>query len=49
MKKNRALIIKENVRRSKKTTKSRKKVVFANGCFDLLYSGHRSLLEKAKS
>tara|TARA_Y100000591_G_C21435259_1_gene498896 strand:- start:14 stop:496 length:483 start_codon:yes stop_codon:yes gene_type:complete len=29
--------------------KSDKKVVFTNGCFDLLHSGHLKLLKKAKS
>ncbi len=34
------------VRRLKK---KRKKIVFTNGCFDLLHAGHISLLRKAKS
>ncbi|OGR85412.1 MAG: hypothetical protein A2901_09285 [Elusimicrobia bacterium RIFCSPLOWO2_01_FULL_54_10] len=29
--------------------RGKKKVVFANGCFDLLHAGHIKLLEKAKS
>ncbi len=29
--------------------KQNKKVVFTNGCFDILHSGHLHLLEKAKS
>ena len=29
--------------------KSDKKVVFTNGCFDLLHPGHLKLLQKAKS
>ena len=28
--------------------KTKKKVVFTNGCFDIIHSGHISLLEKAK-
>ncbi|MDR0820278.1 MAG: adenylyltransferase/cytidyltransferase family protein [Endomicrobium sp.] len=33
----------------KRLQKAGKKVVFTNGCFDLLHLGHISLLEKAKS
>lgn len=29
--------------------KQRKKIVFTNGCFDLLHAGHIALLRKAKS
>lgn len=29
--------------------KNRKKIVFTNGCFDILHAGHIKLLEKAKS
>lgn len=29
--------------------KTKKKVVFTNGCFDILHSGHIALLEKAKA
>ena len=29
--------------------KTKKKVVFTNGCFDIIHSGHISLLEKAKA
>ncbi|MEA3307276.1 MAG: D-glycero-beta-D-manno-heptose 1-phosphate adenylyltransferase [Elusimicrobiota bacterium] len=29
--------------------KDKKKVVFTNGCFDIIHSGHISLLEKAKT
>ncbi|MDR2192633.1 MAG: adenylyltransferase/cytidyltransferase family protein [Endomicrobium sp.] len=33
----------------KKLQKNGKKVVFTNGCFDLLHTGHTSLFEKAKT
>ncbi len=33
----------------KKLKKSGKKIVFTNGCFDILHIGHVRLLEKAKS
>ncbi|MDR1941566.1 MAG: adenylyltransferase/cytidyltransferase family protein [Endomicrobium sp.] len=33
----------------KRLQKNGKKVVFTNGCFDLLHLGHTSLFEKAKS
>jgi D-beta-D-heptose 7-phosphate kinase/D-beta-D-heptose 1-phosphate adenosyltransferase len=32
-----------------KLQKAGKKVVFTNGCFDLLHTGHTSLFEKAKT
>lgn len=32
-----------------KARRAGKKVVFTNGCFDILHSGHVSLLEKARS
>jgi D-beta-D-heptose 7-phosphate kinase/D-beta-D-heptose 1-phosphate adenosyltransferase len=38
--------LKKNVLRLKK---QREKIVFTNGCFDLLHAGHISLLQKAKS
>jgi len=33
----------------KKIKEKRKKLVFTNGCFDLLHAGHIKLIEKAKS
>ncbi|AKL98541.1 adenylyltransferase/cytidyltransferase family protein [Endomicrobium proavitum] len=47
--KNRALTRKELQAEIKKLQKSGKKVVFTNGCFDLLHLGHTSLFKKAKS
>jgi rfaE bifunctional protein nucleotidyltransferase chain/domain len=32
-----------------KAKKNNKKIVFTNGCFDLIHKGHISLLQKAKS
>ncbi|MCK4935400.1 MAG: D-glycero-beta-D-manno-heptose 1-phosphate adenylyltransferase [Elusimicrobiales bacterium] len=32
----------------KEVKKTKKKIVFTNGCFDIIHSGHISLLEKAK-
>jgi len=46
---NRALTLKELKAEIKKLHASGKKVVFTNGCFDLLHLGHTSLFEKAKS
>ncbi|PIU83450.1 MAG: D-glycero-beta-D-manno-heptose 1-phosphate adenylyltransferase, partial [Elusimicrobia bacterium CG06_land_8_20_14_3_00_38_11] len=34
---------------ARKLKKSGKKIVFTNGCFDILHIGHIRLLEKAKS
>ncbi|MCL2390928.1 MAG: adenylyltransferase/cytidyltransferase family protein [Endomicrobia bacterium] len=45
----RALTGKELKNEVKKLHKNGKKVVFTNGCFDLLHLGHTSLFEKAKS
>ena len=33
----------------KKLKKQNKKIVFTNGCFDVIHSGHLYILEKAKS
>lgn len=33
----------------KKLRKAEKKIVFTNGCFDILHAGHIKLLQKAKS
>jgi D-beta-D-heptose 7-phosphate kinase/D-beta-D-heptose 1-phosphate adenosyltransferase len=46
---NRVLTRKEMQAEVKKLQKAGKKVVFTNGCFDLLHLGHISLFEKAKS
>jgi D-beta-D-heptose 7-phosphate kinase/D-beta-D-heptose 1-phosphate adenosyltransferase len=46
---NRALTRKKMQKEVKRLQKAGKKVVFTNGCFDLLHLGHISLLEKAKS
>lgn len=46
---NKALTRKKMQAEIKKLQKAGKKVVFTNGCFDLLHLGHISLLEKAKS
>jgi D-beta-D-heptose 7-phosphate kinase/D-beta-D-heptose 1-phosphate adenosyltransferase len=46
---NRALTRKEICLEVKKLQKAGKKVVFTNGCFDLLHLGHINLFEKAKS
>ena len=32
-----------------KARKTQKKIIFTNGCFDIIHSGHISLLEKAKA
>jgi D-beta-D-heptose 7-phosphate kinase/D-beta-D-heptose 1-phosphate adenosyltransferase len=45
----RALTIKEMKVEVIKLQKAGKKVVFTNGCFDLLHLGHVSLFKKAKS
>ena len=45
----RALSWKELKSEIKKLQKAGKKVVFTNGCFDLLHLGHTSLFDKAKS
>ena len=44
-----ALTRKELSSEIKKLQKAGKKVVFTNGCFDLLHIGHTSLFEKARS
>jgi len=44
-----ALTRKELSSEIKKLQKAGKKVVFTNGCFDLLHTGHTSLFEKARS
>jgi len=46
---NRALTKKEADILCKKLKKEGKKIVFTNGCFDLLHLGHISLFQKAKS
>jgi D-beta-D-heptose 7-phosphate kinase/D-beta-D-heptose 1-phosphate adenosyltransferase len=46
---NRALTRKEICLEVKKLQKAGKKVVFTNGCFDLLHLGHINLFKKAKS
>ncbi|GHT51683.1 hypothetical protein AGMMS49990_06490 [Endomicrobiia bacterium] len=46
---NRALTRKEMQAEVKKLQKAGKKIVFTNGCFDLLHLGHISLFKKAKS
>jgi D-beta-D-heptose 7-phosphate kinase/D-beta-D-heptose 1-phosphate adenosyltransferase len=45
----RALTRKEMKSEIARLQKARKKVVFTNGCFDLLHLGHVSLFKKAKS
>ena len=47
--KKRALTIKEMISECEKLKKSKRKIVFTNGCLDLLHLGHISLFEKAKS
>jgi len=37
------------VRKVRRLKKQKKKIVFTNGCFDLLHAGHIRLLKKAKS
>ncbi len=46
---NRALTRKEMRAESQKLKKRGKKVVFTNGCFDLIHLGHVSLFQKAKT
>jgi D-beta-D-heptose 7-phosphate kinase/D-beta-D-heptose 1-phosphate adenosyltransferase len=46
---NRALTRKEMQVEVKRLQKSGKKIVFTNGCFDLLHLGHVGLFKKAKS
>jgi 3-deoxy-manno-octulosonate cytidylyltransferase (CMP-KDO synthetase) len=50
------IIARENIaawveaqRAQNKNTNSRAKIVFTNGCFDILHSGHVALLEKARA
>lgn len=45
----RALTRKEMQSEVAKLKKKNKKIVFTNGCFDLIHLGHTSLFEKAKS
>ena len=45
----RALTRKEMQAETAKLKRQGKKIVFTNGCFDLLHLGHVSLFEKAKS
>lgn len=40
--------LKELKRKLKKIHSENKKIVFTNGCFDIIHSGHIHLLEKAK-
>ena len=35
--------------KAKQLRKQRKKIVFTNGCFDILHAGHVQYLEKAKN
>jgi len=44
-----AISVKNLKTQIKKFQKAGKKVVFTNGCFDLIHTGHTSLFEKAKS
>ena len=44
-----AISVKNLKAQIKKLQKAGKKVVFTNGCFDLLHVGHTSLFEKAKT
>jgi len=37
------------LKRALRKYKAKKKIVFTNGCFDLLHAGHVSYLEKARS
>jgi D-beta-D-heptose 7-phosphate kinase/D-beta-D-heptose 1-phosphate adenosyltransferase len=46
---NKASTKKELKNKVQKLQKAGKKVVFTNGCFDLLHTGHASLFEKAKT
>jgi D-beta-D-heptose 7-phosphate kinase/D-beta-D-heptose 1-phosphate adenosyltransferase len=46
---NKASTKKELKDKVQKLQKAGKKVVFTNGCFDLLHTGHASLFEKAKT
>jgi len=39
----------ELIRILEKIRKGKKRVIFTNGCFDILHAGHIDLLEKAKS
>ncbi|EQB63926.1 MAG: Bifunctional sugar kinase/adenylyltransferase [candidate division Zixibacteria bacterium RBG-1] len=41
--------VKKLLKIRQKAKKQRKKIVFTNGCFDLLHVGHIKLLKKAKS
>ncbi|MDR3112536.1 MAG: adenylyltransferase/cytidyltransferase family protein [Elusimicrobiota bacterium] len=47
--KNKILTKKEILKEVQKLRKAGKKIVFTNGCFDLLHIGHISLFQKAKS
>ncbi len=47
--KKKTLILRELIKFLSKAKRAKKKVVFTNGCFDIIHSGHISLLEKAKS
>jgi D-beta-D-heptose 7-phosphate kinase/D-beta-D-heptose 1-phosphate adenosyltransferase len=46
---NKASAKKELKTKVQKLQKAGKKIVFTNGCFDLLHTGHASLFEKAKT
>src|SRR4030065_424291 len=41
--------VKKLLKIRQKAKKQRKKIVFTNGCFDILHVGHIRLLKKAKS
>ena len=47
--KKKTLILSELTKFLNKAKRNKKKVVFTNGCFDIIHSGHIALLEKAKS
>ena len=47
--KNKILSRKKLIEAVKKLKKQNKKIVFTNGCFDLLHIGHVSLFQKAKT
>lgn len=46
--KNKILNIKELLKKIKEHKQNKKKIVFTNGCFDLLHSGHIHLLKESK-
>jgi D-beta-D-heptose 7-phosphate kinase/D-beta-D-heptose 1-phosphate adenosyltransferase len=46
---NKIISLKSAVRFCKQARRQKKKIIFTNGCFDLLHPGHVYLLETAKS